>query len=83
VLRAQVDDGPQAQVEEQVQVLTVEPVQRVGPVQRPPAHPAAVGGRVATEVTEVEAGVEANQALGERRHACQATDVRDRGTWGT
>jgi hypothetical protein len=31
VLRAQVDDGPQAQVEEQVQVLTVEPVQRVGP----------------------------------------------------
>jgi hypothetical protein len=38
-------------------------------------------GLVATEIAEVEAGVETNQAFGER-HACQATDAGDRGVDG-
>ena len=82
VLGAQVDDRPQAQAEQQIDVLTVQPVEGVGPVQRPPAHPPAVVGLVAAEVAEVEAGVEADQALGEGRHACQATDVGDPGASG-
>ena len=74
VLGAKVDDRPQPQPEEHLEVRTVQPMKGVGAVQRPPAHSPAVVGLVAAEVAEVEAGIEPNQALGERRHVRQATD---------
>ena len=64
VRRAEVDHRREAEVTEDARVRLGQVVRTVGSEELPPAHVAAVGRLVATEVAEIERPLEREQTVG-------------------
>jgi hypothetical protein len=61
---AQVEGGAHPSLAEEGDLVVGDAVERVGPVEGSPAHRPTVGGRVATEVADVERGLESDHPVG-------------------